>query len=234
VLILKTVDKDRKAYGGFQWPESGSVECDTWDPTPVCGNGLHGLPHGIGDGSSLSWADECLWVVFEAIDSEVVVFNGKCKAPRGTVLFCGSKDQAVAYLVEHDVIAQSGPCVAKQATARDDGTAIAGFRGTAIAGFRGTATAGCRGTATAGCRGTAIAGFRGTATAGDDGTATAGFYGTAIAGFRGTATAGDRGTLVISWWDGSRRRSAVGCVGEDGIEPDTAYKVEAGNLVKAQ
>ena len=121
------------------------------------------------------------------------------------------------------------------ATAGDAGTATAGYRGTATAGdagtatagYRGTATAGDVGTATAGDAGTATAGYRGTATAGDVGTATAGDAGTATAGDRGTATAGDAGTLIVSWWDSSanRQRKAVGYIGENGLQPNIAYRL---------
>ena len=126
------------------------------------------------------------------------------------------------------------------ATAGNRGTATAGDGGTATVGYYGTAIAGDSGTATAGNSGTAIAGYRGTATAGDYGTATAGYSGTATAGDYGAATAGDygaaiagyRGTIHICWWDGMRYRTAVGYVGEDGIEPNVAYIVKDGKLVK--
>jgi len=116
------------------------------------------------------------------------------------------------------------------ATAGDYGTAIAGDRGTATAGYCGTATAGYGGTATAGYGGTATAGDCGTATAGYYGTATAGDYGTVTAGYKGTATAGYRGTIQIRWHDGDRYRTAVGYVGENGILPNVAYRVESGVL----
>jgi hypothetical protein len=80
------------------------------------------------------------------------------------------------------------------------------------------------------------AGDGGAATAGYRGTATAGYKGTATAGDRGTATAGDEGTLCIRWWDSDacRYRTAVGYVGEDGIEPNVPYRVEGrGVLVRA-
>ena len=68
----------------------------------------------------------------------------------------------------------------------------------------------------------------------DRGTAIAGYWGTAIAGYRGTATAGYWGTLIITWYDGSRRRRAVGYIGEDGLKPDTPYRVnERGEFVEA-
>jgi hypothetical protein len=115
------------------------------------------------------------------------------------------------------------------ATAGDSGTATAGYSGTATAGDRGTATAGDRGTATAGYSGTATAGDRGTATAGDSGTATAGDSGTATAGDSGTATAGELGEIRIRWWDESndRYRTVIGYVGEGGIKPRVAYRLDA-------
>ena len=50
--------------------------------------------------------------------------------------------------------------------------------------------------------------------------------GTATAGYGGTATAGTRGTLMIKWWDGNRYRVAIAYVGEDGIEANTAYRLD--------
>jgi len=114
------------------------------------------------------------------------------------------------------------------ATAGYRGTATAGNYGTATAGESGTATAGYRGTATAGESGTATAGNYGTATAGESGTATAGNYGTATAGYRGTATAGNKGEIRVQWWDekAERYRTVIGYVGEDGIKPDTTYRLD--------
>jgi hypothetical protein len=113
------------------------------------------------------------------------------------------------------------------ATAGGSSKATAGNYGTATAGDSGKATAGHGGTATAGYGGTATAGYGGTATAGDSGTATAGDSGTATAGYGGTATAGDSGTLCIKYWSGNRSRIAIAYVGEHGIKPDVAYRLDA-------
>ncbi|EPC7369888.1 hypothetical protein ACR6D4_000886 [Pseudomonas aeruginosa] len=115
------------------------------------------------------------------------------------------------------------------ATAGDWGTATAGDWGTATAGDWGTATAGDWGTATAGYKGTATAGDWGTATAGNEGTATAGYKGTATAGYKGTATAGEKGEIRIRYWDekADRYRTVIGYIGEDGLEPDVPYKLNA-------
>lgn len=69
--------------------------------------------------------------------------------------------------------------------------------------------------------------------AGHGGTATAGDGGSAAVGYGGSATAGYGGTIVIAWWDGTRRRLVIGYVGEDGVLPDTPYRVEGGRLVVA-
>ena len=52
--------------------------------------------------------------------------------------------------------------------------------------------------------------------------------GTATAGYRGTATAGVGGIVAICWYDPRRDRYpvAVAEVGENGIEPATAYCVD--------
>jgi hypothetical protein len=45
---------------------------------------------------------------------------------------------------------------------------------------------------------------------------------------------GDGATLSIKHWDGSRYRICIAYVGEDGIEPNVAYKLDAdGKFVKA-
>jgi hypothetical protein len=125
-------------------------------------------------------------------------------------VYCGTRHGAADYVLAH------------------------GGHGRAVIGA--IVSAGDRGTATAGDRGAATAGDYGTATAGDRGTATAGYEGTATAGTRGTATAGYGGTLQLSLWDptADRRRIRVAYVGEDGIEPDVAYRLDAsGAFVRA-
>ena len=104
---------------------------------------------------------------------------------------------------------------------------FAGPRDEAVAEIikRGAKGAVIGGTASAGDDGTASAGYRGTASAGDGGTATA--------GDDGTASAGDDGTLCLSHWDGKRRRIVIAYVGEDGVKPNTAYRLRDGKLVEA-
>ena len=159
VLVLRTCGSDMTSRGGFKWPASGPVAAPDWNPKPACGQGLHGLLWGEGDGQLLDWTEGAKWLVVEVDASSVVDLSGKVKFPSGQVVHCGDCDSATSYLLEHDGSGKA-ICGAK---------ATAGVRGTATAGDAGTATAGVRGTATAGFRGTATAGFRGTATAGEKG-----------------------------------------------------------------
>jgi hypothetical protein len=243
VPIMRTCNADMTSHGGFKWPRKGLVTCSDWKPTYRCGNGLHGLLNGEGDGELLNWADDAVWLVV-MVDASVILSGqgdliDKCKFPRGTVVFSGARDKAIAEMVMHG--ADPAKIVGGKATAGVDGTATAGDRGKATAGYYGTATAGVRGKATAGDYGTATAGVYGKATAGDrgkatagdygtatagvGGTATAGYYGKATAGYYGTATAGVGGILHIRYWGGNRYRLAIFYVGEDGIEPNTPYRL---------
>ena len=216
--LLKTVKADGTARGGFQWPldEGAEVTAPDWDPTPVCGGGLHGLLNGAGNGGLINWSTDAVWIVAEIPDDETVVdLDGNVKVRRCIVRHVGDKTSAPEFLAAHG-----------HTEGVVSGTATAGYRGTATAGYRGTATAGVYGAATAGVSGTATAGVSGTATAGD--------YGTATAGYRGTATAGERGTIIIAWWDSQlrRRRWVVGEVGIGGIKADAPYRCENGRLVE--
>jgi hypothetical protein len=179
------------SYDGFQWPTKGPVVAPDWNPAPVCGGGLHGLLRGCGEAYLLNWSEDAKWVVFSAYEDEVVDLYGKVKVPRGEVVLCGTKEEALEFL-EREY--PEAPIVGSTVVTRDHGTANAGDRGTANAGTYGTANAGDYGTANAGDRGTANAGHCGRANAGDCGTANAGTYGRATAGDCGTANAGTYGT----------------------------------------
>ena len=223
------------AHGGFQWPDSGRCEAPDWSPRAECGNGLHGLLSGEGDGGYLDWSPDAKWLVCDITEAHeaglVVEIGAKIKFPYCKVVHVGDQRSATQFLVDAGC---DGAIVGAFLTAGDWGAATAGDRGAATAGDRGTATAGDRGTATAGYSGTATAGYSGTATAGDWGTATAGYSGTATAGDRGTATAGYRGVVQVKWWDGQRYRICTGYVGEDGIKANTAYCVRDGKLVEVE
>ncbi len=232
-LCLKTVDKNFKSYGGFQWPsEVGAiVECSDWNPAPICGGGLHGLFLGQGDQSLLSFFRDDIGIVFEAL-GDIIALDGKIKCPRARVLFIGPLLECCLYIAR-----QTGCCNLPLLTCSQTG-----YSGTATqTGYGGTATqTGDSGTATQ-------TGFNGFAIqAGDHGLAVQkGNCGTAVqTGRNGSARvdgdgsvamsfnramAGPGGIIAIRYYE-DRWRLVVGYVGEDGIKPDTWYVVKNGKL----
>ena len=119
VLVLRTCAADLTSYGGFRWPESGPVAAPDWDSRAECGRGLHGLLWGEGAGSLLSWEPTAKWLVVEVQADQIVDLGGKVKFPRGTVVHCGTRETATAFLAE-----------------RAHGRAIVG--GTSTSGYGGT------------------------------------------------------------------------------------------------
>ena len=251
VLVLRTCGADMASnHNEFRWPESGPVEAPDWDPEPECGHGLHGLLWGEGEGALLDWSAGAVWLVVQVEAADIVDLRGKVKFPRGTVVHCGDRASATAYLADRGG-RDPRTIVGGVATASGYGgvATASGYGGVATAnGDRGVATAsGYGGVATAnGDRGVATAsGDRGVATAnGDRGVATAssygggatanGYKGVATAGINGLASAGPMGIIAIRYWDDDlRHRLVVGYVGEDGIEAGVAYRVEDGKLVRA-
>jgi hypothetical protein len=161
------------------------------------------------------------------------------------------KDQKIGYTVECGDSKKIKVGCASVVNAGNDCDVIAGSYGVVYAGECSTVTVGNLGIAITkeqgrsivGKGGTAIAGYGGQATAGNDSKAIAGPYGIAIAGNYGKATVGNNGKakagingiIYIDYFNNNdRRRTMVGYIGEDGIEPDTFYKVENGKLVKVE
>ncbi|HDP3725944.1 TPA: hypothetical protein P6N06_005850 [Pseudomonas aeruginosa] len=223
-LILRTCSADLTSHGGFQWPDKigAVVEAPDWKKDNKCGHGLHGWLFGQGDhdcSSTVGDAD-AKWLVVEVGLSDLIALGGKVKFPRCTVRHIGDKASATQFLIANEPRAAGVAVIGA--------TLQAGDKELCQVGAYGTATAGDWGTATAGNEGTATAGDWGTATAGDWGTATAGYKGTATAGDWGTATAGKKGEIQIRYWDEKteRYRTVIGYIGEDGLEPGVAYKLD--------
>ena len=102
VYVLRTCDANMTSCGGFAWKRRGWVEADDWNPQPVCGGGLHGLPWGVGDGALLNWSENAVWLAVRVDRSDgYVEFDGKCKFRRGYVVTAGTREQAISVLVRH-------------------------------------------------------------------------------------------------------------------------------------
>ena len=126
VLVLKSIAANMKAYGGFQWPESGAVSAPDWKPTEECGNGLHGWLWGAGDAGLRCMDDDAKWLVL-SVPSDFVDLGQKVKFPSCEIKYLGDRETAVA-IIQH---------YAPGGTPAMFGTATAGYRGTATAGDEG-------------------------------------------------------------------------------------------------
>lgn len=151
VLLLKCVNADGLAYGGFKWPlEVGaSVEAPDWDPRPVCGGGLHGWAWGIGigGGKDPDWAG--VWIVYGSDKEDVVHITdsgGKEKSRRGIVRFVsqpGDWQAATNFILAGQIAwVQQASSGAASATGYRGAASATGYSGAAIAGYCGRARAG--------------------------------------------------------------------------------------------
>ena len=199
--ILRTCSADMTSHNGFVWPRSGRVEAPDWKPTAECGNGLHGLLNGQGDGNLLDWTEAAVWVV-AAVDAEQIIdINGKVKFPWADVIFAGDRRGAIATI--QPLCAEPNLVVGATVTGGD--------RATVTGGYRATVTGGDRATVTGGDRATVTGGYRAIVTG----------------GYRAIVTGGYESLLQLYYWDDNRRRVAVAYVGEGGIKPNTAHRLNA-------
>jgi hypothetical protein len=60
---------------------------------------------------------------------------------------------------------------------------------------------------------------------------TGGDYAKMTGGDSATMTGGDYAVMHFTYWDGKRTRTVVAYVGEDGIEPNVAHKLDANRKV---
>jgi hypothetical protein len=97
LLVLRTCSADGTSRNGFRWPKRGKVVAPDWDPKPVCGRGLHGLPGGEGDGDLLNWDPSARWQVVR-VDGDWVDLDRKIKFESGYVLHTGTQASATSYL----------------------------------------------------------------------------------------------------------------------------------------
>jgi hypothetical protein len=111
-------------------------------------------------------------------------------------------------------------------------TLTGGNNSTLTGGDRSTLTGGDRSTLTGGEYSTLTGGSSSTLTGGDRSILTGGYYSILTGGNRSTLTGGDYSTLTFKIWDVNRYRLHTFYVGEDGIEPNVAYKFENGKIVK--
>lgn len=243
-LVLRACREDMSSFNGFVWPTSGVVECPDWDPVTKCGNGLHGWLYGHGDGSvSEYWSENDKWLVISVETSSIIKLYRKVKFQKGEVLFCGDRKSATDFLMKHEPRSLKQPIIGafvnvgshQTATTGDYGISTSGQFGTSTSGREGTSTSGYYGTSTSGMEGTSISGNEGTSISGDYGTSTSRNYGKSTSGVFGKCKSGANGMISIYYYEKNRTKLKTGYIGEDGLEPDTFYKLDDNyNFIKCE
>src|SRR4051812_40892100 len=87
-LVLRTCAASMISHSGFRRPEKGMAKAPDWSPVAACGQGLHGLLWGEGDGGHLDYSLNAKWLVVEVDAKSIVDLGGKVKFPAGKVVFC--------------------------------------------------------------------------------------------------------------------------------------------------
>lgn len=95
VLVLRTSRADGTSYGGFQWPKTGYVKCDDWNPDLRFRGGLYGYLWGQGDLSMITCILDDLWQVIRVDKDKLVDLGGMVKFPEGEVVYSGNKFEAL-------------------------------------------------------------------------------------------------------------------------------------------
>ncbi|MDD4888671.1 MAG: hypothetical protein PHU85_01980 [Phycisphaerae bacterium] len=104
VLIVRRIPQNRTTYNDFVWPSGigAVVEVPDWNPSPVCGGGLHGWPwgFGIGDGCDFDIIED-IWLVVGAKPEDVIGeidLGAKCKVRRCTIRMEGDFLSAMQFV----------------------------------------------------------------------------------------------------------------------------------------
>ena len=239
-LVLRACTSEMTSRGGFVWPGVGGVAtAPDWRDDSECGHGLHGWLYGQGDHtvSNLTGDPTAKWLVVEVEESTIRMLGGKCKFPSGKVVFVGARSEAAAYIVANEPRAQSVAVIGLVREVGDNGVAEGGAYATLTGGDGATLTGGDGATLTGGYGATLTGGNGATLTGGDGATLTGGDGATLTGGDGATLTGGDGAELRFQRWDSKaeRYRTVLAYVGEDGIEANTAYRLDdSGKVTKVE
>ena len=252
VLIVKCVAADGSSHGGFKWPlqVGATVEPESWNPAPTCGEGLHGWPWGlsIGDGKDPDWQGK--WLVFGAKREDVVSLGGKCKARAGVIRYVGNWWAATGFVLAGQMALVHATASGSASSTGERGSASStGERGSASStGLRGSASStGASGSASStGWSGSASStGWRGSASStGESGSAssTGACSAAVVTAFDGKARGGPLGVIALAFHNPATQRSEMraALIG-DGIgkskklKPNVWYRLnEAGKFVECE
>src|ERR1035437_9786081 len=193
-LVLRTCKADMKSYSDFVWPKKGTVKAPDWKPEASCGNGLHGLLWGEGDGQLLNWAADAVWMVCKVVETDCVNLSGKVKFPTCTVVYAGKQKDAT------DLIALVRPGAAVCGLTIADASDYAKMTGSDYAPMTGgdyaKMTGGDSAKMTGGNSAKMTGGYSAKMTGGDSATMTGGYYAKMTGGNYATMTGGDSATMT--------------------------------------
>ncbi len=209
VLVLRVCGPDGGSTNGFYWPLIGPVNCPDWEDNKECGHGLHGWLHGVGDGYAATFYrvrdKNSIWMVVEV--PSYIDLEGKVKFPSGTVVFSGTKVNAIEYLRSNDpyhlakegnngsmiigdIVTSTGP---ENVVGADYSVVTSESLGHSISGYMGESSSGEAGFSESGRSGISISGNHGRSVTADFGTAISGDSGAAISGNGGFSISGHHG-----------------------------------------
>ena len=194
VYVLRTCNSDMTSHRGFLWKKKGKVSCPDFVDSKKCGNGLHGLLLGAGDGALLNWNPDANWLACKVLESDIIDLNRKVKFKECTVVHCGDRLSATNFIIKKG--ADASKVVGATLTGGDYATLTGGDHATLTGGDYATLTGGDRATLTGGDDSTLTGGDYATLTGGYDSTLTGGDHATLTGGDDSTLTGGDRATLT--------------------------------------
>jgi hypothetical protein len=227
---------------GFIWPDVGGIaKADDWEDNTECGHGLHAWLFGQGDHSVADHVTnpDAKWLVVRVVESSIRMLGGKCKFPEGEVVFKGARSEAADYIVENEPRSQNVAVIGLVREVGKNGSVEGGALSVLTGGNSATMTGGDYATMTGGYYATMTGGYSATMTGGYYATMTGGYYATMTGGNSATMTGGNSATMTggygsvmhFTYFDGKRTRTVITYVGEDGIEPNVAYKLDNNHKV---
>ena len=249
-LVLRTCASDQTSHGGFIWPtEIGTiVTCQDWNEEAKCGNGLHGLLDGFGDYSLLSERIDTIWQIVEVDRDKCIELDGKVKFQSCKLVYSGTMAVALTKISDYqiDLLIKSNSIISSKLAAssyRDSKLAASGESSKlaasgyssqlAASGYNSKlAASGYNSKLAASGESSKLAasGYNSQLASSGNSSQLAASGNSSIAicaGLNGIASAGENGCIALTWWDDTKSsyRIEVGYIGENGIKPNTPYRL---------
>ncbi len=233
-LVLRCCNPDMTSRNSFVWPDVGGIAtAPDWKDNTECGNGLHGWLYGQGDHGSCDYLknDKAKWLVVRVADSDIRMLGGKCKFKSGEVVFVGGKSEAADYIIANEPKAATVAVIGAVLECGENGSLLGGALSVLTGGYSATMTGGYSAKMTGGDYATMTGGISAKMTGGYYATMTGGDSATMTGGISAKMTGGYSAVMNFQYWDGKRTRVVTAYVGEDGILPNVAYKLDANRKV---